>query len=307
MSTKTITLYAYNIVSDNLNDNDSDFSSMLVAKFRTFESEKSSVADRILETNKKKCTSDVLTNFHVVSDDCLTGTISRIRPAKGVGLYTKEMLAKLLLQKADVLENAEDKFIVYGEFNFAIKGRCLVSDTPRNNIKGVQTYLRWLLGTDGIDIIPMIAKTKSLELRNVSSVCFSDMPERQKTANNDKAQEEKSISLSQIGYDWVRTILCDATDANDILSRDIISATLQVKFNKKPKKLAKEDYERQMGLLIRPFDEESGFSLTLKNGMTLTGNEVITSKEVDVDMVDEVNISEENLKQELLKYLNELI
>ena len=52
---------------------------------------------------------------------------------------------------------------------------------------------------------------------------------------------------------------------------------------------------------------KSGFSLTLKNGMTLTGNEVITSKEVDVDMVDEVNISEENLKQELLKYLNELI
>ena len=85
----------------------------------------------------------------------------------------------------------------------------------------------------------------------------------------------------------------------------ILSAQLLVKFTK-PRKMEEEDYEKLLGAYMKPISDADGVTFKLKNGKKITGSNILRTKNVEIEMIDDVRISEPALIQEMEEFLREL-
>ena len=67
-----------------------------------------------------------------------------------------------------------------------------------------------------------------------------------------------------------------------------------------------KDYEKLLGTYMTPLSDEDRVSFKLKNGKTVSGENMLQYKDVEVELIDDSRISDIDLIQEMEKYLKEL-
>ena len=67
-----------------------------------------------------------------------------------------------------------------------------------------------------------------------------------------------------------------------------------------------EDYEKLLGAYMKPISDADGVTFKLKNGKKITGSNILRTKNVEIETIDDVRISEPALIQEMEEFLREL-
>lgn len=123
-----------------------------------------------------------------------------------------------------------------------------------------------------------------------------------------KKKEEKienAIKVFKCAEDLLKKIVEEIPDFQQMLDNKILSAQLLVKFTK-PRKMEEEDYEKLLGAYMKPISDADGVTFKLKNGKKITGSNILRTKNVEIEMIDDVRISEPALIQEMEEFLREL-
>ena len=125
--------------------------------------------------------------------------------------------------------------------------------------------------------------------------------------NNISIDSRAQINLEEI-YNKIkpfRGLAINANNLQQLLDKKILSAQLLVKFTK-PRKMEEEDYEKLLGAYMKPIGDDEGVTFKLKNGKSVKGTNILRTKDVEIEMIDEVRISENDLAQEMESFLREL-
>ncbi|EFJ7512320.1 hypothetical protein HV269_02335 [Citrobacter sp. RHBSTW-00696] len=133
---------------------------------------------------------------------------------------------------------------------------------------------------------------------SVSSSNSSQTPEN--------VQSQTSISLSKKVLDIIKNSMSDTDQLNDIALSQMISAELLIKF-KKPRKMTDDEYERALGAYLKPVSDLDNVSFKRKDNKTeIKGKDLLLTKAVDIETTQSGKLVEQQLLQEMSKFLVEL-
>lgn len=310
---KTMTLRAFSIKSLKISDAKYIFNK-LTERFKISESaDDRSMVLNLDDPNEK----DLISNFDKISTpSAFFCTMLRLMPGEDAQQITKEILKKKTFSIVEELENSavdqkDIPEICKEHYYFSISNKYVVTNLPGNkSIKNLQTYLAWLLNEDLFELTPMVTIPKGISLDKISNITFSDsfttnvyQPNSVQSLSDTKTQK---FNLQALGRDCLKWILSDVKTLSDSEIDGFISADLIIKF-KKSKDSSKEDFEKIMGAIIKPMSDLDGVVLKPKKGPIIKGSEIHRKKVVSVSTNSSGRINEHELRQEMSKFLSELI
>ena len=300
---KRMTLQAYDIENEEIGRAYSDLQELLRAKLLTGE-----IADvRRMKLNADSPEEDLLSDF-ALAKQYIFGVMWRISPAKEVPSIPEGLFKNKTIQITDIQEKEDNILLVCKEhYYFALNNYFLVTNLPKSRIKSLQTYLNWLLeavrGDKLYKLTPKVKAPENMRLSEISNIVFKDPSKKVK---NKKAPEEKNVfKVFNFAEGFLKNIVEEVPDLQEMLDKKILSAQLLVKFTK-PRKMDEDDYEKLLGAYMKPIGDDDGITFKLKNGKKITGSSILRIKDIEVEMIDDTRISEPALIQEMESFLREL-
>lgn len=215
--------------------------------------------------------------------------------------FKLEELSKHSIQSAGVYK---------GHFYFSVLNDYIVTALlPLNRtIKSLQTYLSWFLNDESIEVYPMVEKLDDYKFSDLKTAVFED-GSAYKSSKNVASISENTIGnkVKQISLEMLKSLFKESQDLKEISELEsIISAQLLIKF-KKPRKMTDDDYQKILGASLKSIgDLEDVKFKTKDNKKIVSGLDLHKSKEVKIELTSNGSIIEEQLKQEMAHFLNEL-
>ncbi len=171
-----------------------------------------------------------------------------------------------------------------------------------DNIAQYKVYEKqsWLEKLDKGGIANIRSKIKTCEqikLSEIKHIYF-------KSSNKD-VESRDDFSIFDLSIDVLKKLLLDTKNLSEIINDNIFSAKLMINISK-PRKMDNKDYEKLLGTYMTPLSDEDRVSFKLKNGKTVSGENMLQYKDVEVELIDDSRISNIDLIQEMEKYLKEL-
>ena len=299
---KKITLQAYDIENDEIGRAYCDLQEQLRKKLSAGE-----IADtRRMKLNADSPEEDLLSDY-ALTEQYIFGVMWRISPAKEVPSIPDGLFKNQKIQIGEIPDNEEKVSLVRKDYYyFALNNYFLVTNLPKSRIKSLQTYLNWLLtafrGDKLYQFTPKVKAPADTRLSEIRNIVFTDPI---KKAKEDKPREENAFKVFNFAEDFLKNIVQEIPDLQQLLDKKILSAQLLVKFTK-PRKMEEEDYEKLLGAYMKPIGDDEGVTFKLKNGKSIKGTNILRTKDVEIEMIDEVRISEKDLAQEMESFLREL-
>lgn len=219
------------------------------------------------------------------------------------------LLASQSFQISDLQEEDGESTIYKKHYYFCINDTHLVTNLPGNTtITGFQTYLNWLLDTATAPyaITPLCKSTPDVKLSEIKEVVFEDdsilLSSRNTsiTAINDTADK-----LIDIAWASVRNLLSETIDLTEEELKHVVSARLLLKF-KKPKEMSEEDYQKKFGAMLKPVSDTDHLHYISKSGQRITADTITATKTFNIEITDKGFLVEEQLRQSMIVFLNEL-
>lgn len=299
---KKITLQAYDIENEEIGRAYCDLQEQLRKKLSAGE-----IADaRRMKLNADSPEEDLLSDY-ALAEQYVFGVMWRISPAKEVPSIPEGLFKNQTIQIGEIQDNEEKVSLVRKDYYyFALNNHFLVTNLPKSRIKSLQTYLNWLLtafrGDKLYQFTPKVKAPTDTRLSEIRNIVFTDPT---KKAKKDKPREENAFKVFNFAEDFLKNIVQEIPDLQQLLDKKILSAQLLVKFTK-PRKMEEEDYEKLLGAYMKPIGDDEGVTFKLKNGKSIKGTNILRTKDVEIEMIDEVRISEKDLAQEMESFLREL-
>lgn len=301
---KKITLQAYDIENEEIGKAYSDLQEKLKAKLDAHE-----IADvRRMKLSVDLPEEDLLSDF-AITERYVFGVMWRISPAKEVPSIPEGLFKNPTIQIDDIQEQEKRiSLICKDHYYFALNKYFLVTNLPKSRIKSLQVYLNWLLeavrGEKLYKFTPKIKAPDHMRLSEIHHIAFIDPS--QKTRGKKNGQNvESDFRVFKCAENFLRNIVEEIPDLQQMLDNKILSAQLLVKFTK-PRKMEEEDYEKLLGAYMKPIGDADGVTFKLKNGKKITGSNILRTKPVEIEKIDDVRISEPALIQEMEEFLCEL-
>ncbi|MFV0481862.1 MAG: hypothetical protein ACK5LP_07750 [Campylobacteraceae bacterium] len=247
---------------------------------------------------------DLMSYFDIsTKEKNIFGTMIRILKGNEVEhipeiLFNKEMFDIDSLDHEKLDTNA----IYKDHYFFLLSNNFLVTNLSGNiTIKRLQTYLNFILNAS-YEITPVIIKNLEIRLSEIKQVKFQDPV-------GDKARSDiqnKQLNLKG----WVLENILDILSIKDgdlDLSKleDIVSARLSISF-KKPRKMSEDEYSKSIGAMLKPVSDTENISFTDRSGNTIKADEMLKVKPVKIDVTTSGKLSEQDIKQEMSKFLGEI-
>ena len=271
---------------------------------------------------------DVISYYQSYSEQqSLFCTMLRIAPGNDVPHITSKLLNLIKFPIAQLEHDKLTTAAIYkNHYYFSVLGDFLVTaGLPMNRtVTSLQTYLAWFLKDETLEITPMVQPPKGYKLSDLSTAVFRDPePEDKPKADirEDDTQTENSGKQIVVSQDtqakgWLTQaalkqflphLLKDVKSLSDVDLTQVISAELLIKF-KKPRKMTLEQYENILGASLKPIGDLDNVKYKTKDNKTsIKGRDLIKSKKVEVEKIGNAYLNEEQLMQEMAKYLGELI
>ncbi len=301
---KKMILQAYDIENEEIGRAYSDLQELLRKKLEAGE-----IADvRRMKLNVDSPEEDLLSDF-ALAQQYIFGVMWRISPAKEVPSIPEGLFQNQTIQIGDIQEKEKNVLLVCKDhYYFALNNYFLVTNLPKSRIKSLQIYLNWLLeavrGDKLYKLTPKVKAPDNTRLSEIRNIVFAD-PAKKAKEKKGEPKEENAFKVFKFAEDFLKNIVEEIPDLQEMLDKKILSAQLLVKFTK-PRKMDEEDYEKLLGAYMKPIGDDEGVTFRLKNGKKITGSNILRVKDVEIEMIDDTRISERDLAQEMEKFLREL-
>lgn len=174
------------------------------------------------------------------------------------------------------------------------------------SIDRFQTYINWLTENHRNSIFDMNPVTKlpdGVRVSDIKSIEFAGVRAVNVEPNSEPAVVTK---MREITSDVLSMLFEDTEELDNIRGEELVSAKLLLKIRKRPADMAEEDYTRAMSAMTRQITNDSGIAIKTRQGGTYTGEAVKDVKEVDVELTENDRLNEQQLKQLMEQYLQDL-
>ena len=228
----------------------------------------------------------------------------RVIPAENGGMISEELFEQPMITMAQVASSSSSESQYKDHFYFALDNNYLVTTLSGNiNISRLQTYLNWLLeSVRGARLFEFTEMTKVPD-----GVPLSQLKEIQfigggsvTTTRPTEGEQNFSLSLKDLSSSVLRSVVCDTTSLDTILEKRLIEA------QGKPRDMAEDEFHQVMGAIVTNVTNDEGLILRTKDGNKYTGAEIKVKKPVSVERIEANRIVEEQLKQEMERFLGEI-
>lgn len=307
-STKTIFLRAFEIANP-----DPTRKSTNLIKHMTERLKNSHVSDRKMLINSldESAESDVIPDFSF-KGKIIKGAIMRIIPKEEVPSIPDNLLSKEKFSVEELGQIESKSSVIYkSHYYFAASDTHIVTNLLRTTtIRGFQTYLNWLLEEQRdnflYELTPAIKVDEQIHLSDVNKISITDQDRSKKTnkgAKESVSQQKKA--LRNLVWEEIKKMITDSKDLDAIKNKQIISAELLIKFAK-PKDMSDSDYKKALGAIIKPMSDTDNTTFHTRSGKVRSASDLIKMKPVDIDLTESGKPSEQQIYQEMEKYLSEL-
>ena len=132
-------------------------------------------------------------------------------------------------------------------------------------------------------------------MRDIKSIVF-------KNPSIDRKDLKVDLSITDKAKDLLMQLFPRMENLNDILSKNIVTAKMTLNISK-PKEMTDEDYDIQLGAVLKPVGDPTLVSFGVVNGKELKGEDILYSKELelpdtpdDKDYIDAMKLVIKELK-----------
>ncbi|WP_044204953.1 hypothetical protein, partial [Pectobacterium odoriferum] len=120
------------------------------------------------------------------------------------------------------------------------------------------------------------------------------------------ATGQKTIALGEKVLEIIKKSMSETKTLDDITLSQMISAELLIKF-KKPRKMTDDEYKRILGAYLKPVSDLENITFKRKDGKSeIKGKDLLKTKPVDIEMTPTGKLVEQQLLQEMNRFLKEL-
>lgn len=317
MSSRKITLRVFSFNNTRITDSVCNVYGDLVDKLENSEDadERAMPLNHEEQNGEKDLISYYKTQSKTNSIFCL---MMRIAPREDHQPIPEKLLKKKMFNLVDVEKYTNDNgssVIIKDHYYFLLGDGFIITNLPGNKTcKSLQAYLSWIVKDELLELTPVILSDNySMSVNQIKSIAIGDAViqdiSRKKSEKSDSQYQtsKKTISLKDSALVVLKKIFADVDSLSDMNMQQLISAKLLIEF-KKPRNMSKEDYDRQFGTLLKPVADLENFVFKDKNNRTIVcGKDILRRKEIRIDMTEGGKISENDLIQEMSKFLMELI
>ena len=297
---KSVKIRAFRVDVGNFANKQSDLYSLINNRLT------SSIAnDRrlLLNENDPDKEEDLICDYNT-SSNTVFGSLFRIRNTENIPEIPDSVFEHNTIHINDLQPLTLNSSVYYkNHYYFLISNNyLLVTLKGPTTIKHFQTYINWLIEAISDKVLyeftPIVKDIPEIQLEDLKSLKIQD-PARKET------DEFNLTETKRIGMDYVMSLLKDVVSLDEVKLSEIISAELILKF-RKPQSMTKEDYQNYFGAALKPVADLENITFYPKKGKPISGAEMEEIKEVIIETTDTGRISEQELKQEMEKYLLEL-
>lgn len=247
---------------------------------------------------------DLISDYNI-SGDYVFGTILRVRPTENTPNIPDSLFRQNVIHIQD-LDNVElESSIIYKDhYYFLLNNNYLITNLKLTaGISRLQTYLNYFLeqerGPIYFELTPMIQGDNRILLREISSIKIAD-PDVPRDTPTRNEEQTTSIALGLL-----KKLMTDIPSLGDTILEDIISAELRIKF-KKPSNVSKEQYQDFLGAYMKPIADIQNVTFMTKTGTKVGGEDILRIESVNIDTTESNKLSEEHLKQEMIRMIQSL-
>ncbi|MEQ9868759.1 hypothetical protein ABRP77_05610 [Pectobacterium odoriferum] len=320
---RKVTLRAFEIKNQNISKPSSDLNSLLINKLNSVKVAKERCM--ILAQDDPNQLRDLISYFKASTEtQSVFCTMLRISAEKDVQHITDALFEKDVFTMDDIDSSPIDtSAICKDHYFFSMNGKHLVTNLPLNKtITRLQTYLNWFIDSDSLEFTPMISVREQTQLSDLKSIIVRDPEPIQLPAiaessssvsqalatSNGKAPAtgQKTIALGEKVLEIIKKSMSETKTLDDITLSQMISAELLIKF-KKPRKMTDDEYKRILGAYLKPVSDLENITFKRKDGKSeIKGKDLLKTKPVDIEMTPTGKLVEQQLLQEMNRFLKEL-
>lgn len=298
--TRKVKLRAFLVQSSDITSS----SGILLQDLRTTLKEKRTIRDRKRQINEVD--SEVLSGFSWgPSERYLFGTLVRIRKDDLRTPLSDQLLDKDSFDIRELSDNYEGE-TYRDHFYLLTDGRYLVTSLPSTSSQTsrISTYLNWMLADIREDRLynlqPAVRPPEKLPMKKIKAIEIGN--------GSSTIRLEQKHSIFNLDMGLLRRLLPSLPgigNAQEVIDNGLIGAKLMLNFNEKPQDMDQDTYQELVGGIAAIGNEELGITVIDKHGRRYTGENVLITKDVEVEVISQL-IDEENLKQEMECFLQEL-
>lgn len=300
---KKIRLRSFGLSNTNLIQNGTG----IIACLNSVLPEDSTANSRRMMLNAQDGDEDLLSFYSFLRDRYLFGMMIRIIPVENGGFISDDLFSNNTISIADLEQGADNGFQYKDHYYFMLSDRFVVTNLSGSySIDRFQTYINWLTENHRNSIFDMNPVTKlpdGVRVSDIKSIEFAGVRAVNVEPNSEPAVVTK---MREITSDVLSMLFEDTEELDNIRGEELVSAKLLLKIRKRPADMAEEDYTRAMSAMTRQITNDSGIAIKTRQGGTYTGEAVKDVKEVDVELTENDRLNEQQLKQLMEQYLQDL-
>jgi hypothetical protein len=287
-------MYLYKICPQRIEDKSSDLRSLFKVKI----DELKTVGDRMLQLNENSEERDCLL-YKEMHGQNIFCTLVRLVPAQTVGMFPDE-----LLEKEQVLSNELPRDEIAG-WKYKRLTYIYISDTYLainiNSAKNFETYVNEIIqrGGDNLFLLnPYIEQQPEITLSDIKRI-------RLGSGFNVDIVESNTIwsTIKAVPKAVLNVLIENGVVTEDLLKNDLVAAEVNLKFQKKPKEMEKDEYERLLSNALSL--NRDGVVVEKKKGGTINAGDFHKRKTVAIECLLGDLLNEKDLKMEMAKFITE--
>ena len=255
------------------------------------------------DANKEE---DLISDFNINEGHFVSGVMLRLMNSTNL-----PNIPDTLLQPEKISLNDLDKLIVGSSviykthYYFILNGEYYITNSTKDiSISSFQTYINWFLSTERGDqfyeFTPVVELSNEIRLGDINKISIK---ENSPTFTDSKQNHEKK--KFSIHRDFLNNLITDVPSLQQIIENNILSAELLIKFVK-PNKMSKKDYQDIMGTYMKNISDIENVTFSTKKHGIIKGTDILKTKTVEIELTKTDKLNENQLYQEMEKFLSEL-
>lgn len=237
------------------------------------------IKKRLMSLNDKNpdSDSDAMTAFaNAVEDKYVYGVIMRFTQAKNVpaipdGFENMESFDEAQLQ---VPKELKGKMLCRYVYHILVTDKYVITDLRKDYTIGrLEKYLNFLLLGTHYELIPVVMSSV-IKMKDIKSIVF-------KNPTVDRKDLSVDLNLLDKAKDLIMQLFPHVDNIDEIMSRNIVTAKMTLNLSK-PDDMEDEDYENQLGAVLRPVAEPDLVSLGVVKGKEIKGSDILYSQEKEL-------------------------
>lgn len=298
---KNILLHAYDVENADINSDVSDIYDVLFRRLNRDES----ANDRRMKLNSVSSEEDVISDF-AVYENCIFCVLMRISPTEEIATIPDSFFKGKTVQLSSSQNTKEPTVTVLNTSYILVGKEFVISSLPPSQIKRLQIYLNFLLSFEGkernYNFAPTIVVPDGIKLSEMKEFIIGDQCHVPTAVSGGSKTD---FRVMNVAVEFLKELAKITPDIDTLLKNNILNARLLISFTK-PRKMSEEDYKKVLGAYIKPISDIEDVKIKLKNKKTLKGKDVLRTKNVVIERLDQIRLNERDLEYEMKEFLREV-